>query len=112
MKTIRLHQTLFHYDGPQVFEARDRIGGHYVGVMAPDDYRDWQNEFLLAGVEPERLRQFRAGVIDLRTLLLESAPDQRYRGALPTRFEDEVEVKPLDAGALDDGLLPQPGFRL
>ena len=112
MKTIRLHQTLFHYDGPQVFEARDHIGGHYVGVMVPDDYRDWQHEFLLAGVEPEHLRRFRAGVIDLRTLLLESAPDLRYRGTLPTRLEDQVEVKPLDASALDHELLPQPGFRL
>ena len=112
MKTISLYQTLFQYDGPQVFEARDRIGGHYVGVMAPEDYKDWQNEFLVAGVEPERLRQFRAGVIDLRTLLLESARDLRYRGAMPTPFEAEFEVKPLDAGTIDDGLLPQPGFRL
>jgi len=112
MKTIRVCQTLFEYDGPQVFEARDRIGGHYVGVMAPEDHKDWQNEFLVAGVEPERLRQFRAGIIDLRTLLLESAPDLRYRGALPARFEAEFEVQPLDSGVIDDGLLPQAGFRL
>ena len=112
MKTIRVYQTLFEYDGPQVFEARDRIGGHYVGVMAPEGHMDWRSEFLVAGVEPERLRQFRAGIIDLRTLLLESAPDLRYRGALPTRFEAEFEIRPLDAGAIDNGLLPQPGFRL
>ena len=27
MKAIRHVGTLFHYDGPQVFEARDAIGG-------------------------------------------------------------------------------------
>ena len=33
MKTVRYESTLFYYDGPQVFEARDAIGGHYVAVM-------------------------------------------------------------------------------
>ena len=68
MKTIRHTTTLFYYDGPQVFEARDAIGGHYVAVMVePEGGHD---RYLVAGVEPERLRQFRAGLLDLRTLLL------------------------------------------
>ena len=29
MKLIRHTKTLFYYDGPQVIEARDAIGGHY-----------------------------------------------------------------------------------
>ena len=33
MKTIRHTTTLFYYDGPQIFEARDSIGGHYVAVL-------------------------------------------------------------------------------
>ena len=34
MKQLRYVSTLYYYDGPQVIEARDRIGGHYVGVLA------------------------------------------------------------------------------
>ena len=29
MKTVLHTTTLFYYDGPQIFEARDSIGGHY-----------------------------------------------------------------------------------
>lgn len=29
MKSVRHHATLFYHDGPQVFESRDAIGGHY-----------------------------------------------------------------------------------
>ena len=61
MKTIRHTTTLFYYDGPQVFEARDTIGGHYVAVMV--EPQDGQDCYLVAGVEPERLRQFRAGLL-------------------------------------------------
>lgn len=32
MKTIYYTTTLFHYDGPQIFEARDATGGHYVAL--------------------------------------------------------------------------------
>lgn len=32
MKTIRYTATLFSYDGPQMFEARDPIGGHYLAL--------------------------------------------------------------------------------
>jgi hypothetical protein len=63
MKTIRHITTLFYYDGPQVFEASDPIGGHYVAVMI--EPQTGQDRFLVAGVEPERLRQFRSGLLDL-----------------------------------------------
>ena len=35
--------------------------------------QDGQDRYLVAGVEPERLRQFRAGLLDLRSLLAERA---------------------------------------
>src|ERR1035437_3641837 len=69
MKTVRHTTTLFYYDGPQVFEARDAIGGHYVAVMVEPEHG--KDRYLVVGVEPERLRQFRAGLLDLRTLLAE-----------------------------------------
>jgi hypothetical protein len=37
MKTIRHTTTLFYYDGTQVSEARDVIGGHYVAVAVESE---------------------------------------------------------------------------
>ena len=33
MSVIRQVSTLYFYDGPQIIEARDAIGGHYIGVL-------------------------------------------------------------------------------
>ena len=76
MKTIRHTTTLFYYDGPQVFEARDAIGGHYVAVMVEPE--NGQDRYLVAGVAPERLRQFRSGTLDLRSLLAEAGAEEWY----------------------------------
>ena len=51
---IRHVRTLVYYDGPQVFEARDTIGGHYIAVMGASD----EIRYLVAGVAPERLQAF------------------------------------------------------
>ena len=40
MRQIRCTCTLFYYDGPQVLEARDGIGGHYVAVLVSSDIRN------------------------------------------------------------------------
>ena len=72
MKTILHHRTLFYYDGPHVFEARDVMGGHYVAVMvgsepagaAESAMRGRGECCLVAGVAPDRLRSFRSGAID------------------------------------------------
>ena len=37
MSEIRYLRTLDYYDGPQVFEARDAIGGHYIAILGPGD---------------------------------------------------------------------------
>lgn len=62
-----------HYDGPQVLEDRDAIGGHYIAVMV--DHLEDHCRYLVAGVAPERLRQFRSGILDLRTLLVDADAD-------------------------------------
>ena len=74
MKVVKAATILYYYDGPQVIEARDTIGGHYIAVMvAAEDNHD---RYLVAGVDPERLRQFRFGMLDLRTLLTRSDTDE------------------------------------
>lgn len=102
---IRHTKTLVYYDGPQVFEARDAIGGHYIAVMGDSE----KLQYLVAGVAPESLHSFFDGVMDLRALVLESEPDARYTtSTMPGGVDDELEVKPFREAL--DGFLPDPGY--
>jgi len=110
MKSIRHTKTLFYYDGPQVIEARDAIGGHYVGVMVPP--ANDQDRYLVKGVAPESLRRFRAGLVDLRSILLEDDGTEWFiSGGIAE--DGEISNPVAQRGALDQSdLLPEPGFLL
>ena len=110
MKTVRHATTLFYYDGPQVFEARDTIGGHYLAVLGPADGPD--AHYLVAGVPPERLRLFRCGVLDLRTLLTECDDQDLYTATPADRFDQPLVLDPLREPLADSRLLPESGFVL
>ena len=120
MKTVRYKSTLFYYDGPQVFEARDAIGGHYVAVMlapglhsetvTPSDGPD--DRYLVAGVAPERLRQFRTGAIDLRSLLVGSEDNERYMTTAKNGVENVLTLERLAIPLIESGYLPDEGFLL
>ena len=70
MKTIQHTDTLFSYDGPQVFEAQDATGGQYIAVAV--EAQDGLDRYLVTSVAHEWLRQFRAGILDLRALLVKA----------------------------------------
>lgn len=110
MKTIRHTTTLFYYDGPQVFEARDAIGGHYVAVMV--EPANGQDRYLVAGVAPERLRQFRSGTLDLRSLLIEAGTEEWYLAAAAAGLDQPLTLVPQTAPLAGSGLLPDEGFLL
>ena len=120
MKTIVHHSTLFYYDGPHVFEARDAIGGHYIAVMvgpeppraARNAMREQGERYLVAGVAPDRLRLFRSGDIDLKSLLLESVPDEHYLAAVESAIDQPLRLKRLRTPLADSDFLPDPGFLL
>ena len=120
MKTIVHYSTLFYYDGPQVFEARDAIGGHYIAVMVgsepPDTagnaMRGQGERCLVAGVAPDQLRLFRSGAIDLRSLLLESVPDEHYLAAVDSAIDQPLRLERLRTPLADSEFLPDPGFLL
>lgn len=109
MKTIRHTTTLFYYDGPQVFEARDAIGGHYVAVMVEPE--NGQDRYLVAGVAPERLRQFRSGTLDLRTLLAEAGAEEWYL-APAVDLDQPFALVPQTTPLAGSGFLPDDGFLL
>ena len=110
MKTIRHTATLFYYDGPQVFEARDAIGGHYVAVMV--EPQGEQDRYLVAGVAPERLRQFRSGTLDLRSLLAEAGVEEWYLATTAAGLDQPLALVPQQTLLMESGLLPDEGFVL
>ena len=120
IKTIVHHRTLFYCDGPQVFEARDAMGGCYIAVLVGSDDRDARghameqpsDRCLVARVAPGRLRLFRSGAIDLRSLLLESDPNEHYLATMDGGIHQPLQLDRLSTPLVDCGLLPDPGFLL
>ena len=108
MKHISHHSTLFYYDGPQVFEARDAIGGHYIATSCCDD--NDVEYYIVAGVEPDRLRQFRIGQIDLLALLLERPTDEWYLTIMGADIDDNILIELQSTPLEDNVFLPDPGF--
>lgn len=108
-KMIRVKETLFYYDGPQVFEARDDIGGRYVGVAVtlPGD----RDGHLVKGVAPDSLRAFRTGEMDLRSLLLE-VDDGWYLTHPEFDFDAPIKLEKQSSPLAGSEYLPDAGFLL
>ena len=110
MKAIRHTNTLLYYDGVQVFEARDTIGGHYIAVLVSSDTSSGQ--YLMGGVDPELLRQFRSGVLDLRSLFEVSDEDERYIATAEEGLDEPLVLERLTESLEYRSCLPEPGFVL
>ena len=110
MKTIKHTDTLVYYDGVQVFVGRDTVGGRYVGAMI-DSVGD-ADRYLVVAVATEGLRQFCAGGIDLRSLLLESAAEGWHIALVADGFERPVCLEPQPGRLIEMDYLPEAGFLL
>lgn len=110
MKEVLHKATLFYYDGPQVIEARDRIGGHYVGVLVaqPDD----REAYVVVGVSPEELRRFRVGLVDLRSLLVSASTAEWYLGFPEHNSNEPFAIEPQAVPLEETDYLPDEGFFL
>ena len=110
MTRIRYVETLVYYDGPQVFEARDAIGGHYIALLGPSDT---ETRYLVAGVSPLQLAAFRSGEIDLLDLVERSDADSRYTTtSMPLSADTELAVEVFEGPLEGSGFLPEPGYVL
>ena len=110
MKTIHYTATLFYYDGPQIFEARDIIGGHYVALLIPP--QGGQDRYLVVGVTPEQLRQFRSGMLDLRSLLIAAGKEEWYITIMGTNLNQPVVLAIQSTPIAESTFLPDEGFVL
>ena len=111
MKTIHHTATLYYYDGPQVFEARDAIGGHYIAVMVEPD--GGKEQFLVAGVGPGAVAPVpgRARLIFARCLSCAA----RQNGFLPRPVANWMRhwhFQPQNAPLAAFAHLPESGFLL
>jgi len=70
------------------------------------------DRYLVAGVEPERLRQFRCGMIDLRSLLLERQFSEWHLARASESSENDFVLEPQTSSLEKSGVLPEAGFML
>ena len=111
MKMVKPTAILDYYDGVLLFEARDLLGGHYVGMGL--GRTDGYDRYLVTGVRPERLRELRSGMLDLRTLFLEAPGGKWYIALTNGDPGDLVELEPQEGSIADaDDLLPLEGYTL
>ncbi len=109
MKIIHYEKTLFEYDGPQIFEARDCIGGRYIAVALKPNNR--KSRYLVVGTAPKSLQSFRSGALDLRSLLLEIGRDEWYL-IESENINEDLFMKLQTASLTDSQFLPDPDFYL
>ena len=104
MLEIQYKSTLFEYDGPQIIESRDRKGAHYIAVAVEDNGAD--NQYLVVVTEVEKLRKFRAGELDLRSLLVESSHYGWYLTAADVNKDRSVTIQLQQGSLLEYDNLP------
>ena len=110
MKTIRHAATLDYYDGPILFEGRDRIGGRYLAA-AVDDADDGELLYAVVGVAPPELERFRGGLVDLREVMLEAGSNEWYVASYSSGTEG-FELKPQETPFARSAYLPDEGYTL
>ena len=110
MKTVKLTEIFDYYDGIQLFAARDPIGGHYVCDMI-DTVGDF-DRYLVVGVRPERLDEFRTGKVDLRTLILEAPDREWFITVADGTIEDPLTLVPQQESLAESEYLSEEGFFL
>ncbi len=110
MKTIRLTEVLDYDDAIQIFAARDPAGDHYVCVMI--DTVGNLGRYAVVGVSLERLAEFQAGRVDLRTLLLEAPDGEWYIAVVDGTIDNPLPLEPQRESLAETDYLPDAGFFL
>jgi hypothetical protein len=109
-KCIRVTTTLFFYDGVQVFDATDAIGGRYVGVLI-DGTSDGESRYMVVGVSPENLQVFRLGQMDLRSLIENRPESDWFTADVGIDLRQPVALRAQD-NPIPEVYLPEAGFLL
>ena len=106
---IEYRSTLAYYDGPEVFDASDRIGGNYIGMMLDSDVQAFK--ILVVGVAQDHLMRLRRGDIDLRSAILAAAEYGWYLCETDT-LEGRIPISDRRTGAPTESMLPDENYYL
>ena len=104
---MKLTEVLEYYDGILLFTAQDPIGGNYI-CEAIDTVGDY-DRYAVVGVRPERLEDFRAGRVDLRTLMLEAPDGEWYITIADGMTDDPLKLEPQHVPLTETEYLPGEG---
>ncbi len=106
MTAVRCTDTLFFYDLPQIIEARDQIGGSYVGILMANCH----DRYLMVGVEPAHLQRFKRGELDLRSMIAPPATGQYF--SVQGTLADPLVLAAMETADVVENHLPETGFLL
>ena len=109
-KRITVNSSLYFYDGIQVFDAVDAIGGNYLGLLV-EELSDSKGRYLVVGISSEDIRNFRLGQLDLRSLIVKWAEPDWFTVEGLAACADALALIP-QTGSIPDDYLPSPGFVL
>ena len=109
-RTLTHQETLVYYDGPELFVGRDQVGCLYLCslVTVGDD----SEKYLCVATSPERLATFRAGELDLRTVLESPETEEHFCAEINAETTEETVLCPLEASAISPDWFPEAGFFL
>ena len=112
MKQIHHKNTLIYYDGIQVFDAQDDIGGGYIGILVDTAESD-HDHYLVVGIAPVQLQRLRLAEIDLRAAIIGRPETEWFLASAPAGREAEGTLE-LEArtGDIPDEYLPGTGLFL
>ncbi len=110
MKRIYHKNTLLYYDGIQVFDAQDDIGGNYIGVLV-DTAESSQDHYLVVGIAPAELQRLRLAEIDLRAAIMGRPGTEWFLTSPAAGAEGSLELEGR-AGDIPEEYLPGEGLLL
>ncbi len=110
MKAIRPTEILEYYDGVELFAGEDPIGGKYIGMRV--DAGIQFDQYLVVGVSPKRLRVFRTGGVDLRTLFEEAPDDEWFIAIADGEPGEPLFLEAQSRSLFETGFLPEEGYLL
>jgi hypothetical protein len=79
--SLKVREMLLWHDTPQLFTAKDKIGGLFVCLAVEDN--GGQSQFLAVAVSTNRLQELKTGKIDLYTVFVSPLARVLHSTGLP-----------------------------
>ncbi|MCU0426786.1 MAG: hypothetical protein MUF71_14295 [Candidatus Kapabacteria bacterium] len=101
---LKITRTLIYYDTPQLFLAQDKVGTLYLCLLVDD------SKYLVVSISKNRLFDFEAGKIDLRSLF--ELPEANVWFTTNEYTNSFIVVQFADFEIVPEEYLPEQGFFL